>query len=60
MFGDDPNLDVPLDSNERDAEVCQVIDELVASGKVSAEGNFDIGERIPERDQAISEHVDAE
>ena len=32
----------------------------MASGKISAEGNFDIGERIPERDQAISEHVDAE
>ena len=33
---------------------------MVAPGKISAEGNFDIRERIPERDQAISEHVDAE
>jgi hypothetical protein len=60
LFGDYPNFDVPRVSDERDAEVCEVIDELVASRKISAEGNFDIRERIPECDQAISEQVDAE
>jgi hypothetical protein len=60
LFGDDPHLDVPRLANERDPEVCQVIDELVASWKISAERNFDFRERIPERDQAISERVDAE
>ena len=47
-------------SNERDPEVCQVIDELVAPRKVSAQGDFYIRERVPERNQAISQQIDAQ
>jgi hypothetical protein len=47
-------------SNERDPEVCQVIDELVAPRKIFAQGNFYIRERVPERDQAISQQIDAQ
>src|SRR6476619_7551063 len=59
LFSEDANLGVPRVANERDAEVCQVIDKLVARRKISAEGYFDVGERIPERNQAFSKHIDA-
>jgi hypothetical protein len=51
---------VPRFSNEGDAEVCQVIDKLAAPWKISAERNFDIGKRIPEGDETISQKVDAQ
>jgi hypothetical protein len=58
-FGDDPDLDQSRVSDQRDPEVCHVVDELTASRKISAERDFDIGERIPEGDQTISKDVDA-
>jgi hypothetical protein len=47
-------------SDSRDSEVCQVFQELDAAGKVSAQGNFDIGERVSKCYQTISEKIDAQ
>jgi hypothetical protein len=47
-------------ANERDPEVCEVIDELVSPWKIPTQANFYICERVPERDQAISQQIDAQ
>jgi len=59
-FGDDPDLDQSRVSDQRDPEVCHVVDELTASRKISAERDFDIGNGISEGDEAISQKVDAQ
>ena len=47
-------------ANERDPEVCEVIDELVSPWKIPTQANFYICARVPERDQAISQQIDAQ
>jgi hypothetical protein len=60
LLGENADFEVPRFSDERDAEVRQVIDELAAPWKIFAERNFDIGKGIAEGDEAISQKVDAQ
>ena len=59
LFGENSDFDLTRFSNEGDAEVCQVIDQLAAPWKISTERDFDIGKGIPERDQTISQKIHA-
>jgi hypothetical protein len=60
LLGYNADFDVPRFPNRRDAEICQVIDKLTAAWELFAERNFDIGEGIPESNQAIPQKVDAQ
>ena len=60
MLGENANFDVKRFSNERDAEVCQVIDKLATPWKISTQRNFDIGKGISEGDEAVSQKINAQ
>lgn len=51
---------MPTISHERDPEVGQVVDELVSPRKILSQANFYVRKRVPERDQAISQQIDAQ
>lgn len=43
-----------------DAEVCEIIQKLPFTGKIPSNRKFDIGERVPDGEKTVSQHVDGE
>jgi len=42
----------------RHSEICQIIDELGTAREIASNGNFDVGERVVERDEPVSKQID--